>query len=72
MLNCTHCNDLRARLKPIPWAERDPRGRFTIDGVGHAGGHTALNVPAAEIMACDCGCHDTWKHWNVAKVGQLS
>jgi hypothetical protein len=64
MLNCEHCVSLRARLKPIPWVEARPEGRFMIDGKGAAGGARLLDIPEADLMACQCACHDTWKMAN--------
>jgi hypothetical protein len=55
MLNCEHCVSLRARLKPIG------NGMLTIDGKTAQGGHRLLDIPEADLMACRCACHDTWK-----------
>jgi hypothetical protein len=55
MLNCEHCVSLRARLKPIG------NVMLTIDGKGAAGGARLLDIPEADLMACQCACHDVWK-----------
>lgn len=66
-MTCDHCENLRSRIEKVKrktWQD----GLHLIDGVANHWAEYQIN--AAEVMRCECTCHDTWKRMQT-RVGHM-